>query len=294
MPMIPSHGSRRTAPSRAAHRELRLGHRRQPLGAGITIFTDPRIARLITLIRTALRPARGAGRIALVQTLGALCHTAFAAGVLAMILAMFFGLSESLGTVPWPWAVLANAALIVQFPLIHFLLFTGPGGWLLARLILGPYEATLAATTYASAQLLALFALWTPSGVGPTGQRSGQCPSAYAASWLILLKASFDARAEVQSDTLGWTPNQLALATCFTAYCLLPHGSRNATLPPATARGLTVIAPQFPMRCPAWRLRRTNLMRNDLTIYDKIEDRWWSDDICWVRTLKNLVSGWLK
>jgi hypothetical protein len=126
----------------AAHRELRLGHRRQPLGAGITIFTDPRIARLITLIRTALRPARGAGRIALVQTLGALCHTAFAAGVLAMILAMFFGLSESLGTVPWPWAVLANAALIVQFPLIHFLLFTGPGGWLLARLILGPYEAT--------------------------------------------------------------------------------------------------------------------------------------------------------
>jgi hypothetical protein len=112
---------------------------------------------------------------------------------------------------------------------------------------------------------LALFALWTPSGVGPTGQRSGQCPSAYAASWLILLKASFDARAEVQSGALGWmsllvrlrpvfpdmptqglfrlirlirqpisvafaltlwtvpvwTPNQLALATFFTAYCLL-------------------------------------------------------------------------
>ena len=86
--------------------------------------------------------------------------------------------------------------------------------------------------------------------------------TAYAASWLILLKASFDAGAEVQSGALGWmslvarirpvfpdmptrglfrlirqpiyvafaltlwtvlvwTPDQLALAIGFTAYCLL-------------------------------------------------------------------------
>lgn len=32
-------------------------------------------------------------------------------------------------------------------------------------------------------------------------------------------------------------------------------------------------------------------MRNDLTIYDKTADRWWSDDIRWVRTLKNMVPG---
>ena len=32
-------------------------------------------------------------------------------------------------------------------------------------------------------------------------------------------------------------------------------------------------------------------MRNDLTIYDKVADRWWSNDIRWVRTLKNLVPG---
>jgi len=32
-------------------------------------------------------------------------------------------------------------------------------------------------------------------------------------------------------------------------------------------------------------------MRNDLTIYDKVADRWWSDDIRWIRTLKNLVPG---
>ena len=32
-------------------------------------------------------------------------------------------------------------------------------------------------------------------------------------------------------------------------------------------------------------------MRNDLTIYNRVADRWWSDDIRWVRTLKNLVPG---
>lgn len=32
-------------------------------------------------------------------------------------------------------------------------------------------------------------------------------------------------------------------------------------------------------------------MRNDLTIYDTVADRWWSDEIRWVRTLKNLVPG---
>ena len=32
-------------------------------------------------------------------------------------------------------------------------------------------------------------------------------------------------------------------------------------------------------------------MRNDLTIYNKVADNWWSDDIRWVRTLKNLVPG---
>jgi 2-polyprenyl-6-hydroxyphenyl methylase/3-demethylubiquinone-9 3-methyltransferase len=36
------------------------------------------------------------------------------------------------------------------------------------------------------------------------------------------------------------------------------------------------------------------IIRNDLTIYDKVAERWWSDDIRWVRTLKNLVPGRLK
>lgn len=231
-------------------------------------LTDPRVARLITLIRAALHPPAGAGRIALALGFGALCHVLFAAGVLAMIVSMFFGLSESLGTVPWPWALLANGVLIAQFPLAHSLLLTGRGGRLLAKAIPSPHSATLATTTYAiiaSAQLLALFALWTPSGIvwwRAEGAVFWAVTAAYATSWLILLKASFDAGAEVQSGALGWmsllarirpvfpdmptqglfrlirqpiyvafaltlwtvpvwTPDQLALAVSFTAYCLI-------------------------------------------------------------------------
>jgi protein-S-isoprenylcysteine O-methyltransferase Ste14 len=231
------------------------------------MIADPRIARLLALIRAALNPPAGTGRIALALTLGILCHAIFALAVLAMIAAMFFGLSKSFGTVPWPWAILANLALIAQFPLAHSLLLTGPGGRFLARLIPGPHGKTLATTTYAiiaSAQLLALFTLWTPSGIiwwQAEGAALWLITAAYAASWLLLLKASFDAGAEVQSGALGWmslmarirpvfpdmptqglfrlirqpiyvafaltlwtvpvwTPDQLALALSYTAYCL--------------------------------------------------------------------------
>ena len=173
-------------------------------------LTDPRIARLLILIRAALRPPAGAGRMAVALALGVLCHALFAAGVLAMIVAMFFGLSESLGSVPWPMAALANAALIVQFPLAHSALLTGPGGRLLARLIPGPHGQTLATTTYAiiaSGQLLALFALWTPSGIvwwRAEGAMFWVITAAYTTSWLLLMKSIFDAGADLQTGALGW------------------------------------------------------------------------------------------
>ncbi|SIS71249.1 3-demethylubiquinone-9 3-methyltransferase [Roseivivax lentus] len=34
--------------------------------------------------------------------------------------------------------------------------------------------------------------------------------------------------------------------------------------------------------------------RNNLRIYDDVADKWWSDEIRWVRTLKNLVPGRLR
>ncbi|MEM9061419.1 MAG: isoprenylcysteine carboxylmethyltransferase family protein [Pseudomonadota bacterium] len=233
----------------------------------LSFADDPRIARLITLAHGLLSAPRGTGRIALAVTMGLVCHIVFALAVLSMIAAMFFGMSEGLGSVPWPWAVLANALLIAQFPLAHSWLLTGRGGRLLSRLIPGPHGRTLATTTYAiiaSLQLLALFTLWTPSGViwwQAEGAFFWLICGLYAAAWLLLAKASFDAGAEVQSGALGWmsllarirpvfpdmptqglfrvirqpiyvafaltlwtvpvwTPDQLALALSFTAYCL--------------------------------------------------------------------------
>lgn len=174
------------------------------------LLSDPRVARLVSLLRHALHPPSGWRRIAFALCLGVVCHAIFAAAVLAMICAMYFGMSRSLGEVRWPWAALANAALLLQFPLGHSLLLTGRGGRLLTRLLPGPHGGTVSTTTYAiiaSTQLLCLFALWTPSGIiwwRAEGVLLWCITAAYAGSWLILIKASFDAGAEVQSGALGW------------------------------------------------------------------------------------------
>ena len=232
------------------------------------LLLDPRVGRLVALLGCALQPPPGKQRIALALCMGLTCHALFAAAVLAMIVAMYFGMSRSFGTVPWPWSVFANAALILQFPIGHSVLLTGRGGRLLAGLLPAPHGQTLATTTYAiiaSVQLLCLFVFWTPSGVvwwRAEGILLWWITAAYASSWLLLMKASFDAGVEVQSGALGWmslmgkvrpafpdmpvqglfrvirqpiyvafaltlwavpvwTPDQLALAMCFTCYCLL-------------------------------------------------------------------------
>jgi protein-S-isoprenylcysteine O-methyltransferase Ste14 len=168
------------------------------------------IARLIQLVRGSFNPPPGLGRILLALTFGAVAHAVFAAAVLSMIVAMFFGMSQSFGTVSWPLAALVNAALVLQFPVVHSLLLTGRGSRCLSRLVPGNHGGTLATTTYAiiaSIQLFLLFTLWTPSGIiwwQAEGVAFYAIIGAYGASWLLLLKASFDAGAEVQSGALGW------------------------------------------------------------------------------------------
>ncbi len=172
--------------------------------------TDPRFMRVLVLAQAALRPPHGFGRIIVALLFGAICHLLFGLAVLSMMIAMYFGMSESIGAVPWPWAALANVALIAQFPLVHSVLLTGRGSAWLARVIPGPDGATLSTTTYAiiaSVQLLMLFALWTPSGIvwwRAEGVLYWVICAAYAASWLLVAKASFDAGVEVQSGALGW------------------------------------------------------------------------------------------
>lgn len=223
---------------------------------------------LVRLTVGLLSAPPGRRRQAIAWAYGIVCHALFALAVGAMIVAMAFGLSESFGTVPWPWAALANAALLLQFPLAHSLLLSARGRRVLAALAPAPHGKTLATTTYAiiaSFQLATLFLLWTPSGIvwwRAEGWTLVAVGTAYAGAWVLLLKASFDAGAEVQSGALGWmslaqnirpvfpdmpetglfrlirqpiyvafaltlwtvpvwTPDQLALASAYTAYCLL-------------------------------------------------------------------------
>lgn len=176
----------------------------------MTVSSDNHLNRLLALVSGALHPEPGLARIALALSFGLVVHLAFTVAVLAMVIAMYFGMSRSFGAVPWPYAFLSNAFLVLQFPLVHSLLLTGRGSRWLGRIVPGPHAGTLSTTTYAiiaSLQLLALFALWTPSGIvwwRAEGWALYAVTCAYAISWGLLLKASWDAGAEVQSGALGW------------------------------------------------------------------------------------------
>lgn len=141
---------------------------------------------------------------------GAMCHTLFALGVGTMVAMMYFGMSRSFGSLHSPWSVLANATLIAQFPLLHSFLLTNKGRALLARMAPTGTGATLAPTTYAtiaSAQVLALFGLWSPSGTiwwQAEGAVLVAMTALYAAAWLLLIKAMADAGLALQTGALGW------------------------------------------------------------------------------------------
>lgn len=166
--------------------------------------------RLLELALGLFRLPPGKHRLLFAFTYGIICHTIFGLSVLAMMIAMFFGMSESFGRVPHPWSYLANAVLILQFPLVHSVLLTMRGRHGLRVLAPKPYATTLATTTFAiiaSLQLFALFALWTPSQViwwRAEGSALIATCIAYAGAWILLIKASYDAGAEVQSGALGW------------------------------------------------------------------------------------------
>lgn len=166
--------------------------------------------RFLALLRGNFSPEPGARRIITALLIGAVVHTIFAVAVVSMIVAMFFGMSRTFGTVPAPWTWVANAALLMQFPIAHSLLLNGRGPRIVARILPGKYGSTLATSTFAliaSLQLAALFLFWTPSGIilwQPGGAVFTTLCTAYAVSWALLIKASIDAGAEVQSGVLGW------------------------------------------------------------------------------------------
>lgn len=169
-----------------------------------------RFDRLLALAFGLLRLPPGRRRITVAFAYGFACHLTFTLAVGAMIVAMFFGMSESLGRAPEPWSYLANILLLLQFPISHSLLLSERGRKVLGWFAPAEFAQTLGTTTFAliaSLQLLALFALWTPTGIVWWRAEGGLffvfC-ALYAAAWLLLIWASYDAGAEVQSGALGW------------------------------------------------------------------------------------------
>lgn len=149
-------------------------------------------------------------RRAIAIAYGALCHVCFVAGVGTMVVMMFYGMSQSYGTLHPPWRWLGNGALLAQFPLMHSFLLSGQGRALLARLAPAGTGAILSPTTYvtiASLQILALFALWSPTGIiwwQAEGLGLVALACLYAIAWLLLGKSMSDAGLSLQTGLLGW------------------------------------------------------------------------------------------
>lgn len=155
------------------------------------------------------QPGSGARRsVALMY--GVACHLSFAVGVATMMVAMYFGMSRSLGTVGPQWNWLANSALLAQFPIGHSLLLTERGRRLLGRLAPLGAGGVLSSTTYvtiAAVQVFALFAFWSPTGIiwwRADGVALWALTLLYLLSWLLLGKSMRDAGLGLQTGTLGW------------------------------------------------------------------------------------------
>jgi ubiquinone biosynthesis O-methyltransferase len=149
-------------------------------------------------------------RSAIAIAYGALCHAAFAAGVGAMMVSMYMGTSVGFGPFQRPWSWLANAALVLQFPLLHSFLLTPRGRSCLSRLAPRGLGEPLSTTTYviiASLQVLLLFALWSPTGIvwwSASGHARILLSVLYAIAWLMLLKSIADAGLALHTGLLGW------------------------------------------------------------------------------------------
>jgi methanethiol S-methyltransferase len=139
-----------------------------------------------------------------------LCHATFAVAVAMMIYVMYTGMQAGWGTLRGPWRWVANALLILQFPLLHSFLLSWPGRpWLkwLAPAGLGEPLATTTYVTIASLQVILLFALWSPGGIvwwEAEGASRIFLSLLYATAWLLLFKSMADAGLGLHMGAIGW------------------------------------------------------------------------------------------
>jgi len=149
-------------------------------------------------------------RIAVALAWGLVNHALFACAIAAMVLSLYGGMRLGLGELHGTAALAANALLALQFPVLHSLLLTQRGRGFLARLAPREVGRQLTPTTFAalaSVQLLATFLLWSPTGTvlyEAAGNALWVWRALFAASWIFLVKALYDARLPIQTGSIGW------------------------------------------------------------------------------------------
>jgi len=151
-----------------------------------------------------------ATRIVLALTYGVANHALFALAIAAMVAGLYSGLTTGFGRLEGFGALCANAALALQFPLLHSFLLSRAGRGVLLRLAPRAFAADLSTTSFAlvgSLQVLATFALWSPSNVvlyAAEGAWWRLSLVAFCASWVLLVAALVNAGLELQTGSLGW------------------------------------------------------------------------------------------
>ena len=170
---------------------------------------DP-LAELMTLAYNTFLSFQFSKRWMIAFLYGLLCHVIFTVSVVTMLVAMFFGMSQSFGKIPDPYSYFFNLLLLLQFPIAHSFLLSSIGQKYLLYFSPKQYSRTLAPTIFAllaSIQLFLLFFCWTPTKImiwEATGTSYFLMCMLYSFSWLLLIWASIDAGAELQSGALGW------------------------------------------------------------------------------------------
>lgn len=151
-----------------------------------------------------------ASRIAVAVGWGVVNHVLFVVAVATMVLGLDHGLRDGVGELHGAAAWVANAALLLQFPLLHSWLLSQRGRAMLARLGppgMGRELAPKTFTLVASLQLLATFLLWSPSGVTvheAHGAARWVHQVLFGGSWVLLVLAMRDAGLGIQTGSIGW------------------------------------------------------------------------------------------
>lgn len=150
-------------------------------------------------------------RRAVAALYGLACHGSFLVGVGWTALSLYGGMRAGLGRLHGTPALLADALLLIQFPLLHSFLLSARGRSVLGALAPRGLGGSLAPTSFAlvaGLQLAATFALWSPSGViwwQPTGAALHALQALFAGAWLFLLRALRDGGLGLQTGWIGWT-----------------------------------------------------------------------------------------